>query len=386
MSGVLIASIAGIVVSKREADLIVGKPADEATTLPVTTPPDPAAAATAAAGGEGPADGPGADPSGRLRPEPGSRRGLVGPDGRPYGSPVPFNANIPIPRDLVFVLLIGSDARPGEPVDRARADSIHLVAANPRTGQATVIGFPRDSWVKIPGHGESRINDAMVFGGPDLLAKTINQFTGLPIHYWVLAGFDTFTRIVDEVGGVNVYVDRRMDDRYSGAYFERGWHHFVGGEALAYSRDRHDTPDGDFTRSLNQGKLALAGLVKLRAEVGDEGGLRKWVEVAFRHLVLRVSFSEAMSLLSVARQTIPEKTTNLVLPGRAGNAGSRSVVFLDAREAARVADDVRPDAAIGPEDPPRTTTSGPTTSTSTSTSTTTTPTSTSDQPTISAPT
>ena len=108
-------------------------------------------------------------------------------------------------------------------------------------------------------------------GGPDLLAKTINQFTGLPIHYWVLAGFETFTRIVDEVGGVMVYVDRRMDDRYSGAYYERGWHHFVGGEALAYARDRHDTPDGDFTRSLNQGKLALAGLAKLRAEVVRRG-------------------------------------------------------------------------------------------------------------------
>ena len=59
---------------------------------------------------------------------------------------------------------------------------------------------------------------------------------------------------------LDMHVDRRMNDRMSGARFQPGWHHFVGGEALAYARNRNDVPYGDFSRSENQGALLLAWL------------------------------------------------------------------------------------------------------------------------------
>ena len=60
--------------------------------------------------------------------------------------------------DVIWILALGSDARPGQNVTRSRADAIQLVGINSRTGAATSIGIPRDSWVAIPGHGSNRVN------------------------------------------------------------------------------------------------------------------------------------------------------------------------------------------------------------------------------------
>ena len=362
----------------RDGDLRVGAVKDPRTARPVSIGEQPfsgtaTGAATGPQGPDGPdgptggtagttaEDGPGiVDPrGGPNRRRPPSGESLRRPTGRPYRAALPFDASIPVLPGLVWVLLVGSDARPGQDPLRARADSIHLLAANPATGQATILGFPRDSYVEIPGHGPGKINTALVVGGPELLAMTINRFTGLPVQFWVAAGFETFTRVVDEVGGVDVEVPTAMDDRDSGAHFLPGYHHFDGGQALAFSRDRHDFADGDLSRSRNQGVVVLAALAKMQAELGDEAGLLRWLGVAFRHLALDIAPEQALQLLAVARRTDGSAVTNLVLPGRGGMAGSQSVVYIDAPAAARIADDLRPDAAIGPARPPPTTTTMP---------------------------
>lgn len=336
----LTVGLAFLLAPSREGDILVGAVKDPATSRPSTS------LTPAITGG-------GASTT-VLSPDLGPvGTGLVGPglldaNGQPYGAPIPFNAAIEVPAGLIWVLLIGSDARPGQAQAQARADSIHLVAANPATGKATIIGFPRDSYVEIPGRGRDKINSALSLGGPELLAKTINRFTGLPVQYWVLAGFEAFQRVVDEVGGLDMQVPTKMNDRFSGARFNPGYHHFDGAQALAFSRDRHDFGEGDFARSKNHGLVMLAALIKLRAEVGDEVGLRTWVGVAFRHLALDLDLVEALQLLAVARRIDPSNVTNLVLAGRSGSAGrAGSVVYLDAAAAAAVADDVRADAAIG---------------------------------------
>ena len=65
------------------------------------------------------------------------------------------------PRDVIWMLALGSDARGGQSIARSRADSIHLVGVNARTGRGTIVGLPRDSYVSIPGYGSSRINAAL---------------------------------------------------------------------------------------------------------------------------------------------------------------------------------------------------------------------------------
>jgi LCP family protein required for cell wall assembly len=326
-------------------------------------------------------DGPGFD--GRVGVEPPANAALAAPNGKPWAAPIPFDTDQEVPDGLVFVLVAGSDARPHEDLLKTRADSIHLLAVNPATGQGTLLGFPRDSWVEIPGHGRGKINNALALGGPDLLAKTVQRLTGLPVDYYVITGFRGLAAMVDELGGVDVLVNRRMNDRNSGARFQRGWHHFNGAQALAFSRNRTDVEKGDLSRSENQGLIMLAGLAKMRSEVADDGGLARWIGVLVKHAKLTVPLSKLPELGALARRLDPARLTNVVAPGRIGMTAGQSVVFLTTG-AAKLFSDLRDDAVIGSAEEETTTTtstaptrspsstrsSGPSSSSSSSTATT----------------
>ena len=358
--------------SRTEKGLVIGKSTSTSTPLPeptiveepsTTTTAEPSTTTGARRSGEGsPGRASGPAVSAKLT-------GI--PDGAPYGDAIPFRSSAEVPTNLVWILAIGSDARPGGDMRKSNGDSIHLIGIDPQTGVGTVVGFPRDSWVKIPGHGTGKINSALAKGGPKLMAETVRQLTGLPVDYYVLTAFAGFQKIVDELGGVNVHVDKRMNDKMSGARFDPGWHNMNGGQALAYSRDRYDVPNGDFSRSLHQGNVMLSGLAKLRAEVGDDEGLQRWIGVLLRHADLDSPPQQLLPLAALARRLDPAKVTNVVAPGRVGPAGAAAGVYQtdDARKRFL---DLRPDAAIGGPtgDQPRpaatTTTTVPPTTTTTS--------------------
>jgi polyisoprenyl-teichoic acid--peptidoglycan teichoic acid transferase len=313
-------------------------------------------------------------------PAPKGSRGLLGPNGQAYGRSLAFHSTIPIKDGLVFALIVGSDARPGQDLRHARTDSLHVVAIDPATRSGTIVGIPRDTYVEIPGRGEAKINTAMGSGGISLLMETVRNFTGLPIEYYVLTGFQGFSEMVDELGGVDVYVPRNMDDKYSGAHFQQGYHHFNGEQALAFCRDRHDVAYGDFTRSENQGRLMLAALSKLRAEVDDDAGLRHWISVLASHAEFDASLSEIEGLGALMRRIDPSWLQNVVMPGKIGTAsGGQSVVYAT-EAAAAMWGDLRDDARLtnaptGSDEPQETPTTYPeepttepeTSSTSTST-------------------
>ena len=351
---------------RAERGLVIGESTSTSTALPgPTIVEDPSTTTTAEA----------STTTGVPRTSGGSAKAVAPkatglPDGSPYGEAIAFTSSVAVPTNLVWVLAIGSDARSGQDMRKTNGDSIHLVGVDPQTGAGTVVGFPRDSWVQIPGRGTGKINSALAMGGPKLMAQTVRQLTGLPVDFYVLTGFDGFQRIVDDLGGVNVRVDRKMNDRNSGAKFDPGWHDMNGGQALAYTRNRYDVPNGDFGRSLHQGNFMLSGLAKLRAEVGDDAGLERWIGVFLRHADLDSPPTKLLPLAALARRLDPAKITNVVAPGRVGTAGAASVVYLT-DEATKLFLDLRPDAAIGGPtgDQPR---PAPTTTTTTAPPTTTT--------------
>ena len=282
--------------------------------------------ANAAASVDIPEDEPGPPerPVPQLRP-----RALLGPSGSGPGGALAFRGAVNVPKDLKFFLIVGSDARPGEEVTRSRADSIHIAAVDPVVRKGTILGFPRDSYVEVPGHGKRKINAALALGGPDLLVRTVRNLTGLPVSYYAVTGFDGMVRMTDELRGVDINVPYRMDDRqYSGANFEPGWHHMDGRQVLAFSRNRHDARNGDFGRSHNQGIVINNTLMKLRAETRDEGGIRKWLNVLYRHARLDMSLSDAVRLGVLARQIVPSQLRNVVAPGEARSVDGQSVVVL----------------------------------------------------------
>src|ERR671925_299409 len=258
-------------------------------------------------------------------------RPLLSSSGRGPGAALEFRGAVNVPSDLLFFLVIGSDARPGQDMTRARADSIHIAAVDPLVREGTVLGLPRDSYVNVPGHGRRKINSALALGGPQLMAQTVRELTGLPISHYAVTGFEGITRITDELGGVDINVPYRMNDRYSGANFEPGWHHMDGNQVLAFSRARHGVPGGDFGRSQNQGRVIVHALEKLRAETSNERGIRHWLGILYKHARLDMSMSDAARLGVLARQIVPSSLRNVVASGSAQGRGGQSVVVLDER-------------------------------------------------------
>jgi LCP family protein required for cell wall assembly len=246
----------------------------------------------------------------------------------------------------IFVLLLGSDARPGQPVDRERTDSIHILAINPAKHRATIVGFPRDLYVPIPDHGTEKINTAMFYGGIDLAVRTVEELSGITLDYWALTSFQGFQGMINGIGGLTVDVPFSMHDTYSGADFEPGVQELDGGQALAFARDRHSLPQGDFGRSENQGRLMVASLAQFRKEFRkDPSRLLTWIGAGLRNLQTDVPIDQLLSLGFTASTINPKHVVNIVLPGTNSMSGNQSIVNLSS-QAAVIFDDLGKDGLL----------------------------------------
>jgi LCP family protein required for cell wall assembly len=252
----------------------------------------------------------------------------------------------------IFILLLGSDARPGEPVDGERTDSIHILGINPAKHRASILGFPRDSYVPIPDHGTNKINSAMFYGGTDLAVRTVEELTGIKLDYWALTSFAGFTGMINGIGGLTMDVPFSMHDSYSQADFEPGVQELDGGQALAFARDRHSLPAGDFGRSENQGRLMIASLMQFRKEFGkDPSRVLTWLGAGLRNLQTNVPIEQLLALAFTASTINPKHVTNVVAPGTNGMAGTSSVVNLTP-EAQAIFHDMATDGLISSKNVP----------------------------------
>ena len=165
--------------------------------------------------------------------------------------PPPADA-LPLPAGTVNVLLLGSDER--EEIGGIRTDTLLLVSFHPKKGAVSVISFPRDLYVYIPGWTVRRINEAYQHGGFELLAETFDYNFGVRPDYFVLVNFGVFKQAVDGLGGIDVQVAASL---HEGDYFvSPGLVHMDGEMALWYVRSRYTT--SDFERMLRQQEVLMA--------------------------------------------------------------------------------------------------------------------------------
>jgi LCP family protein required for cell wall assembly len=172
-------------------------------------------------------------------------------------------------------LITGSDSRQGLTrkqerqystgiaIGGHRSDTI-MVLHVPANGTRTVlVSIPRDSYVAIPGYGYNKINAAYSFGGPKLLAETVQNLTGLRIDHYMGIGFGGFVNVVNSIGGVTMCLPAPLRDKASGLNLKAGCQTLTGGEALSYVRDRHDFANQDLQRIADQRLFVKALLSKL---------------------------------------------------------------------------------------------------------------------------
>src|SRR3972149_7016694 len=167
----------------------------------------------------------------------------------------------------INVLVVGRDRRPREGNAPTRTDTMFVLTIDRQTKTAGILGIPRDLWVEIPyaegGIFQERINTAYVYGetqgypggGPALAEEVIERNLGITLDHYVIIDFQGFIKIIDELGGVDVYVEEEIDDPYYSRtelpgdyyplYFAVGMHHMDGQAALDYSRTRFGNSDLD---------------------------------------------------------------------------------------------------------------------------------------------
>lgn len=166
-----------------------------------------------------------------------------------------------VTKDPFYMLLLGTDGRPGD--SAYRADSIILARVDPGNKQVTLISIPRDTKVEYNG-STIKVNAAHTYDGAEGMVKAVNELCGVEISHYAEISFDGMKTLVDAVGGIDINATDGVDDEDAGpVVIEPGQQHMDGETALTYCRARHQYLDGDYTRMRHQRQVigALANAV-----------------------------------------------------------------------------------------------------------------------------
>lgn len=229
----------------------------------------------------------------------------------------------------VDILMVGTDSRTdahGNPLSASElaslrageevannTDTILLIRVPNDGSSATAISIPRDSYVAVPGLGNSKINAAygatkeekrlelVQSGVPDdeadrestqagreALVSAVAGLTGVTVDHYAEVGLLGFVLLTDAVGGVDVCLNAPVDEPLSGANFPAGEQTLNGSDALSFVRQRHDLPRGDLDRIVRQ-QVFMASLVRKVLSAGtlsNPGTLGQLSNAVSRSVVL----------------------------------------------------------------------------------------------------
>jgi LCP family protein required for cell wall assembly len=232
-----------------------------------------------------------------------------------------------------------------------RSDVILIIHLPADGSQATMISIPRDSYVRIPGHGRDRINAAFSFGyndakgshdqkiaaGANLLIHTVENLTGMEIDHFIEVDFIAFFRIAQAIGGVPVVLCHSVDDRYStnirngvragsGFHMTKGRHVLTPVQSLEFVRQRHNLPGGstDLQRNARQ-RYFLAAAFRSITSAGvlfNPGRLHSLISAVKRSVYVDSGF-DLTSLVGQAANLTANKIVGRTIPvGLAGRPGT----------------------------------------------------------------
>lgn len=167
-------------------------------------------------------------------------------------------------KNIVNILLIGQDKRPGE--ENARSDSMIIATVNKNSKSIKLTSLMRDMYVRIPGYANNKINSAYALGGMDLLTETVEENFLIGIDGCIEVDFSGFEQIIDKLGRIDIELNR--DEAYylsnsSDIRFKEGINSLTGETALEYARIRYIGND-DYERTERQRNVLVAVYDKLK--------------------------------------------------------------------------------------------------------------------------
>lgn len=168
-------------------------------------------------------------------------------------------------KDKATIMIMGVDERED---DVGRSDTLMIASIDPKRNKAALLSVPRDTRVKIKGHGFDKINAAYAYGKERLAQDTVENFLGLNIDHYIIINTKSFKRIIDAIGGIDIDVEKRMhyedpwdDDGGLVIDFRPGKQHMDGAKAITYVRYRDE--EGDIGRIHRQQAFMKACVDKI---------------------------------------------------------------------------------------------------------------------------
>ena len=220
-----------------------------------------------------------------------------------------------LPDGLVNILIFGSDYRPGEGY---RTDTIILASINTKDSTVSLISFPRDLYINIPGWEMQRINTSQAHGGFALTQATFEYNFGIKPDHYVMATFSSFMSIIDYLGGIDVNVAQNLSDtcdvsisRYKWCSVGPGVVHMDSKLALWFVRSRHTSND------IERGRRAIEVLQAIFAKLISLNGITKAPQLyaAYRNAFdTDMTLADVLPLLPVvAKLTDPSRVRNFTI-------------------------------------------------------------------------
>lgn len=273
---------------------------------------------------------------------------------RPEDAPPPLKGR-------VNLLAVGTDSRAGlsdaelqaigtEEVHGERADTIILVHLSPQRPDAVMISFPRDLKVHIPGHGTNKLNAALAYGGPDLLVKTLEDYSGIQIDHYVQGNIAGFLKLVDLVGGVEICIDEPLVDAYAGVRLPAGCNTLRGHDAAGYVRARHTFPGGDLGRIERQQRFVRAAMRKVLSAgtFVNPVRMKRLIDAAADAVITDTGFgaSEMARLAWSLRSLRPDGVDMHTVPGQERRQDGAFYFVADSANAEVLFQSIREDVAL----------------------------------------
>lgn len=255
---------------------------------------------------------------------------------------LPEDYHLPITglKGVYHLLLVGVDID-GQGVT-GRSDSMILAVLNARQKSIKLVSFLRDLYITIPGRGHNRLNAAFAFGGPELLIKTLNTQFQVPVDGYLAVDFSLMARLVDAIGGVDVFVREEELSPLNGilAYFnylhgvpeeegllqQHGEVHLTGHQAMAFSRIRK--MDSDFSRVARQQKVLMAIYARIRQL--EPRLLMDIITLFSQEVKTDVSLSDAIELVGLvfSLQDLELSTLTIPVAGASKQVVKNKAAFL----------------------------------------------------------
>jgi LCP family protein required for cell wall assembly len=255
------------------------------------------------------------------------------------------NLNIPQLSRPVNILLLGTKVLTSDQPDPSQpdlgyhalvnsleglTDTMMLIRLDPERKTLLVLSIPRDTQVDIPGYGLRKINEANADGGPALAAETVSGLlVNVPVDRYVRVNVQAVEKLIDALGGVNVYVPKDMkyqdDSQHLYIDLREGQQKLNGDQALQLLRFRHDEL-GDIGRIQRQ-QLVIRAVIEQALKPQTILKMPEIVKILQSYIDTNLSMEELVAIAGFSAQRQRQDVKMLMLPGDFSSNGKQAISY-----------------------------------------------------------